>query len=313
MSSTGAWHQKRERGSIWGMRFVAWLYRRVGKGIARLLLYPIVGYFYATDRRARAASLHYLERLYSTEEGRRALGGPPGRREVFRHLMEFAVATLDRIGFWLGRQEDFDLEIVGYHHLERITRERCGAVIVGAHLGSFEVMRLVGDLRSALSINVFMYTRHAERINRIFAELDAEGERRVRVVPIRPGAFAHAMEARHCIERGEVVAVLADRLPPHEADRSTPVEFLGAKARLPQGPWHLAALLGCPVLLMLGLRTGNRRYRVHVESLAESLAVPRARRHAAVAETAQAYADRLAHYCALAPYQWFNFYEFWSE
>lgn len=312
MSREPGWHRREERGSLWAMRLTAWLYRYVGKGLARALLFPIVGYFYLTDRRARDASRAYLERVHATEQGRRALGAPPGRLAVFRHMMEFGVVTLDRLGFWLGRLSDFQIECDGLDFLDGIAQRGRGALVVGAHFGSFEAMRLLADVRSAIPVNVFMYTRHAERINRIFAELDQLGPARVRAVPVSPGSFSHAVEAKACIERGEVVAVLADRLPPNETDRAFSVDFLGARARLPQGPWHLAALLDCPVLMMIGIREGPRRYHVHVEQLAETLKVPRSRRAETLERHVQAFADRLAHYCTLAPHQWFNFYDFWS-
>jgi predicted LPLAT superfamily acyltransferase len=121
------------------------------------------------------------------------------------------------------------------------------------------------------------------------------------------------VEARECIERGEVIAVLADRVPPGESSRVSPVEFLGATAALPHGPMRLAALLGCPVLLMTGLRTASGGYEVHVERFADPVLLPRARRNEALSEYCQDYADRLARYCVRAPYQWFNFYDFWGE
>lgn len=312
MSAGADWHQKAERGSLLGMRLTAWLYRYAGRGLARLLLFPIVGYFYLTDRRARAASLDYLERLYATAEGRRALARPPGQLLVFRHLLEFGIATLDRVGFLLAREGDFELSVEGRELLAEVVRNGRGALVIGAHLGSFEAMRLAADLRSPLAVNVLMYTRHAERINRLFEELDQGRPGRVRIVPVTPG-FAHAIHARACIARGEIVAVLADRMPPHGGDRSIPVKFLGGDVRLPMGPWHLAALLGCPVLSMVGLRVGPRRYRIHVEQVADSLAVPRARRAEALAEHAQAFAERLEGYCKAAPLQWFNFYEYFRK
>ena len=110
-----------------------------------------------------------------------------------------------------------------------------------------------------------------------------------------------------------MIAVLADRVPPGESRRVSPVEFLGATAALPQGPMRLAALLGCPVLMMTGLRTAAGGYEVHVERFADRVLLPRARRNEALREYCQDYADRLAGYCARAPYQWFNLYDFWSE
>ena len=76
---------------------------------------------------------------------------------------------------------------------------------------------------------------------------------------------------------------------------------------------RLAALLGCPVLLMTGLRIASGAYEIHVERLADRIELPRERRGEALDEFCQAYADRLASYCIRAPYQWFNFYDFWDQ
>ncbi len=135
----------------------------------------------------------------------------------------------------------------------------------------------------------------------------------VRVIPVKPGSAQHVLDARACIERGEVVAILADRVPPSERGRTTRVKFLGESAPLPAGPILFAALLRCPVLFMAGLRTGKKRYEVHVEAFADPVEVERSRRREATSEYCQVYADLLASYCVRAPYQWFNFYEFWSQ
>jgi predicted LPLAT superfamily acyltransferase len=116
-----------------------------------------------------------------------------------------------------------------------------------------------------------------------------------------------------CIARGEVVGILADRVQPHEGNRLCHVEFLGGRAALPQGPFALAAVLGCPVLLMIGLRKGIRHYEIRVVRLADRLELPRRQREEALAQLAQRYADWLAAGCVREPYQWFNFYDFWSE
>jgi predicted LPLAT superfamily acyltransferase len=39
----------------------------------------------------------------------------------------------------------------------------------------------------------------------------------------------------------------------------------------------------------------------------------RSKRDAVIRECAARYAQRLEHYCRLAPYNWFNFYDFWND
>jgi predicted LPLAT superfamily acyltransferase len=314
--SDGGWFAQAERGSTFGIRIAVWFYRRLGRRVATLLLYPIVGYFFLTAAPVRRASRRYLERLYASPGGAQALGGAPGARHVFHHFLEFGVTILDRVGFWLGKDSDFDFRVRGREQLDRIVEEKCGALILGSHLGSFDAMRLLAATQSPLRVHLLMFTRHAPRINQVLRALRGEssgGKLQVRVIPIDPGSFRHVVEARECIERGEVIAVLADRVPPGESSRVSPVEFLGATAALPHGPMRLAALLGCPVLLMTGLRTASGGYEIHVERFADRVLLPRARRNEALSEYCQDYADRLAGYCVRAPYQWFNFYDFWGE
>jgi predicted LPLAT superfamily acyltransferase len=296
------------------MRITAWLYRRIGRRIARIALYPIVGYFYISDSLRRRESLSYLRQLHSTPEGAEALGAEPGPRQVFRHFLEFGITILDRVGFWMGRAEDFALDVHGMEHLDKIHADKRGGLLLGCHLGSFDAMRLAPVTHPPVSVSVLMYTQHATRINELFQMLGggSEDQVRVRVIQVEPGSISHALELKACVDRGELVAILADRLHPAERERATSVDFLGRPALLPQGPMRLAALLGCPVLLMVGPRVGDGRYEIHVEPFAERVEIPRERRAEALQEYTQAYADRVAHYCTRTPYQWFNFYDFWA-
>lgn len=316
MSAPAAWYTERERGSTLGMRITVWLYRWLGHRVAQLLVFAIVAYFFATDSAARSASRRYLARLYATPGGRAALGGPPSAWQVFRHFMAFGLSILDRIGFWLGDPARFTVAVHGMEHLDRVARDGSGALVLGSHLGSFDAMRLLAERRSPLRVNVLTYTRHASRINGILRRLDgagAGGREGVRVIPVQQSGFQHVVEAKACLERGEVVAILADRVPPGETRSVAGVSFLGGAARLPEGPFRLAALLRCPVLLMSGLRSGERRYDVRVEPFADRIELPRRGRRAATAAFCQRFADWLGAGCLCAPYQWFNFYEFFLD
>ncbi|NRA09315.1 MAG: hypothetical protein HRU02_14255 [Myxococcales bacterium] len=310
MNADGRWFELRERGSLLGMRIITWVYRRMGRPIARLLLYPIVGYFYLSNHRARRASLDYLKRLHAAG---RLPGALPGQVQVFRHLLAFGNSILDRVGFWLGRREDFELDVHGMELLDAVAGEGRGALVLGAHLGSFDAMRLVASLRSPIRIHVLMHTANAPHINTVLGQLEAEADDlKVGVLPMEPGRIEHVLKIRSRVQKGDVVALLADRSHPNEAERSTPVDFLGAPAPLPQGPMLLAAALRCPVLFMVGIRTGSRHYEIHVEKFADPVTLPRQQRPEAVQRYCQSYADRLARYCEKAPHQWFNFYDFWS-
>jgi predicted LPLAT superfamily acyltransferase len=294
------------------MRIVAFCYRWVGWRVAHLFVYPIVTYFFLTDRSGRRSSLDYLRRVHKA--GATGFEREPDWRDVFRHYMVFGTTILDRIGFWLARREDFEFSIKGVEALEWVVEEGRGAVVLGSHLGSFDAMRLVGLMTSPITIKVLMYTQHAVRINEVFRQMGeiSGGDSTVGVISVEPGSLSHIFEVKKAIARGEAVAILADRHHPNERGRGVGVDFLGDRASLPQGPLLLAAALGCPVLVMAGLRVGNRKYEIHVERFADPLVIPRQDRPVQLQYHAQHYADWLAKLCVQAPLQWFNFYDFWE-
>jgi predicted LPLAT superfamily acyltransferase len=71
--------------------------------------------------------------------------------------------------------------------------------------------------------------------------------------------------------------------------------------------------MGCPVILIFGLYRGGNRYDVHFERLAERITLEPRERQRAIERWVQRYAERLEYYARSAPYNWFNFYDFWAS
>jgi len=295
------------------MHLVAWLYRVVGHHLAAPLVHPIVAYFFLTDGAGRRASRAYLERLFATPGGARRLGRAPRLSDSFRHYLEFGRTVMERMGIWLGRGDGFSVEVEGWENLENLIRDGRGGLILGAHVGSFDAMRLLARKSSPRTVKILMHTAHAAQIGEIFRRLgEISGTpSEMGVIPVRAGSFEHVLEVKQCIARGEVVAILADRMHPLERGGRVPVTFLDHTAYLPESPMRLAAVLGCPVVLMAGLRVAPRRYVVVVEPLAERLVLPRGSA-VELRRACQRYADWLARLCERAPLQWFNFFDFWA-
>ncbi len=304
------WSQIAERGSLLGLRFSVWCYRAFGRSVTTVLAHAIVAYFFLTDRAGRRASLAYLRRVHETPEGRAALGRPPDLWQSFLHYRSFALSIVDRVAIWFGHGHEFHYETHGVDRFDRLAEQGRGAIVVGAHLGNFDALRLLA-VRARMAVNVLMFTEHARRINAILRELSPEAE--ARVIRVTPGSVQAVFEVRRCIERGEIVAILGDRVEPTDLGRTGRVRLLGGSVLLPQAPVLLAHLLGCPLMLMIALRRGPGRYEVFAEELAERVRLPRRERAAGVAELLAAYAARLEHHCLRDPFQWFNFFDYWGE
>jgi len=151
-------------------------------------------------------------------------------------------------------------------------------------------------------------TRSAERVGRIIKELAPDSN--ISVIAVDIDGLSTALRIREAIQRGELVGILADRFSSDE-HRNIAVDFLGAPALFPTGPYLIAHTLKCPVYQVFGLFTAPNRYDIHCERFAETVHLDREQREASLRAYAQSYADRLARFARSKPYNWFNFYDFW--
>ncbi len=301
------WARLGERGSLLGLRITAACYRILGEGAARLLLVPVVAYFFLTGGEARRASQAYLARIRARGGD---VGGEPGWRHSFRHMLAFAVSGLDKLAAWMGRIDHRRVSFPQRGDFEDLVASGKGAVIIGSHLGNLEMSRALANHGRLAAVNAVVYTEHAQRFNAMLARADsAFAANLIHVGRLGPET---AIMLREKVDRGELLVIVGDRTPPADRGRTSRVEFLGAPASFAQGPFILASLLECPVYLFFCLREAEG-YRLYFERFAERIVLPRKEREARLQEHLQRYAQRLEAYCLKAPYQWFNFFDFWRD
>ncbi|MGH8457480.1 MAG: lipid A biosynthesis acyltransferase [Stenotrophobium sp.] len=294
------WDQQKERSNPLMLRLLLWIALALGRGVARLLLFPIVGYFLLSGGAAKKTSRDYL---------RRVLGREPRRMDVARHFHAFASVALDRFFLLGGHAQDFQVAIHRPQEVYDISMQNRGCLLLLAHLGGFEIFRVVATEQRRLPLRILMDLDHNRMFMNILRRLNPDMLSRVIDASQRGPALVLAL--KQALDEGAMVGMMADRALADE--RAVTVDFLGGKARLPASPWIFTGALGVPVILAVGLYRGGNRYDVHFELLAEKIALPRASREQALQDCAQRYADRLAHYARLAPYNWFNFYDYWQS
>jgi predicted LPLAT superfamily acyltransferase len=297
MTAIPLWRTQRERGSRVLMQLIATLTLRVGRSVGRLLLYPICAYFLVFSRRARRASGDYLGRVY---------GRTPTWSERFRHYHCFARQILDRAHLLAKGLDGFDYAVEGVEILESAVAKRRGVFLLGAHLGSFEMMRVLAHVHSPVRLRVLMHEANAEKLTSVFASLNSDLPRQV----IALGRPETMLEVRDALRAGDVVSLLADRAL--SGDRVRICEFLGAPAPFAEGPFVLAGTLGVPVLLFSALQIEGDRYRIRIEPFADRIDISRGARDVELARACTRYANWLEERCREAPYNWFNFYDFWD-
>ena len=302
------WRGRRERGSSGAIRLIVWLALHAGRGLCRVLLVPICAYFFVTAPQTRRASRQFLGR---------ALGRAATWRDTIRHLFMFSTTLLDRIYLFHGRQHELAIEVTNEAAFWNALAAGRGCLLLGSHLGSFEMLAIVGSVEKKLPINMVMHVDDSAHLDSLI-----RGEQSMlpwKVIPLgQPGSM---LQVKECLERGEVVGILADRVYAAEATQN--LEFLGCPARFSLSPFRLARITGVPVVTVFGLFRGGRCYEIVFESLAGRVDDMRAEDCSTSAPAISAnavslggclaaYVSSLERHARQCPYNWFNFYNYWS-
>lgn len=296
---THAWLERPEGGTAHSLRLIRTFALLCGRPLARVVLYPITLYYLIRRGPERRASMAYLARV---------LHRKPSLWNVAKHIFWFASVILDRVFLLSERFKRFDIKIVGLQELRTQLSMDRGVLVFGSHLGSFDALRVLTQLRQDVQFRAVIDIEQNPALSAVLNALNPQLASSI--INARRDGTTTALAIKEALDQKCVVTMLADRA--RHGNPIVTVDFLGAPAPFPASPWLLAAALKVPVVMCFGLYFGGNRYELHFESFAEVVSIGRANREAALRAVVQRFADRVAHYAHLAPYNWFNFYDFWQ-
>lgn len=292
------WADQKERSNPFTLRLICYIALNISRGFARLLLWPITLYFFISSPLVRFSSRQYLMRV-------------PGYQgkvwEVIRHIHHFSATVLDRVYFLTNQFDRYRIKIHNEKSLDEALSLEKGAILLGAHVGSFEVLRCLALRRKQLPLKVLMYHDHNAMITRILDELNPE----VAASVINLSDPAALLQMKESLEEGCLIGMLGDRLL--EGEKKVSCTFLGDKIYLPAGPFSLAEMLNVPVIGVLGIYTGGNQYEIHHSLLYDGQKVVGESRGETVARLTQKYINNIESIVKRFPYNWFNFYDYWGD
>lgn len=294
--SDADWLHRPERSNMLMLRIMSWISLRCGRPAGRIVLHLIAAYFLLFSPASRAASRDYLMRV---------LKRSATLHEVYRHFFWFASAIHDRVYLINERFDLFDIRVHGEDLMKEMLAEGQGVLLIGAHMGSFEVIRALGRHHAGLRVAMAMYEENARKLNRMLNAINPAA----RLDVIGLGHIDSMLQINRHLSEGGLVGMLADR--GLGGDAAKPVTMLGNTAYLPLGPFRMAAILRRPVVFMVGLYLGENRYEIHFEKLADFSGCSRGEREARIMQAMERYAQLLEAHCRQSPWNWFNFFDFW--
>jgi len=292
------WRDYRERGTIFWLHVITWIALNIGRPVASLLLYPITLYFYVSGRITRRASNHFLGIVF----GRR-----PRWYETFFHHKVFASTILDRLFLLKGETDIYDITTFNSDQVLQKLDANQGCILLGSHLGSFEMLRVLGVGLNNTRLKILMSEDHNRNITQFLNKFNPG----IAGTVVSGNTFDVLLRLKENLDTGSLVAIMGDRVQGNE--RWIDCDFMGRAAKFPITAATLALMTGAPLFLIIGLYQGGNHYDIHLEKLYDGGVVGRATRQKEAERLTCLYAGLLEKYARAAPYNWFNFYDFWNH
>ncbi len=306
------WASLQEAGTFAGLRFLFFLNKYFGRKIYSLVIYPVALYFVIFKRVSRQASQKFL--LLHWQKNPEFWKRKPNYWSSVLHFKQFAEAILDKGLAWSAEiaEEDFIIDDISV--IETLMQDERGQLIIGTHFGNLEYCRGFMQRYKNKVINILVYDKHSANFVQIMQKVNPDS--RINVFQVDEFDVATILLLKQKIDGGEWVFIAGDRIPLAGLEHTVEVNFLNNKAPLPIGPYLLAKALACPVKLMFGYRhpqLEEGKVYFEVVPFADKLVFTRKDRQEKIQAYAQQFVSSLEKHCLQAPYQWFNFYDFWES
>ncbi len=298
-SHSGHWSGTGQmRGGRWGVWFFVTALRVLGLRLTYALAVPPAIYFSFASPDV-AATMDFHRRMFGPQ--------PWWKRRwlVFKHFFSFGRALIDRSAITAGETKYFSFTFDGEEHVRAALKEGKGVLLLAAHLGNWEAAgQMIGRL--GVPVNITGFDKESPAVR---ALLNSSPEQKFKLIPLT-GQPTDAIELVAALRRGEIVAMLGDRL---YGGPSARVPFLGGHASFPVGPYVMAASAGAPLIQVFSLREPRGHYHFFGFPALPPVRPPRHERDAHLRECATQFADRLGTLVQRDPLQWYNFFPFWDE
>ncbi|NOQ65369.1 MAG: lipid A biosynthesis acyltransferase [Methyloprofundus sp.] len=295
------WQDSKEFSTPLALKTIRWIALHLGRPVARSFLYPITAYYFIFAKSQRHASHEYLSRVFKR---------PATHLETIKHIHAFASTILDRVYLLTGKFDTLDITFPEVNIPRTFSQHGKGCLLLGSHIGSFEVLRSYAVSNYPLPIKILMYEEQAPMMVKMLNALNSDVADTLISLNGSPSGL---LKVKDAVDAGATVGLLGDRLLGKNLDKTVKCTLLGKTATLPTAPILMAAALKVPVVVFFGLYLGGNRYKIHFDLLDEEIILNRKTRQEDIQAYVQQYADLLEKQIIAHPYNWFNFYDYWQE
>jgi predicted LPLAT superfamily acyltransferase len=288
--------QGKTHGGLLGHQIFVFILRYLGLSPAYFLLYFVSFYYFVFSRKSNRFIYSYFTDIhhYSPFKGRMA---------VYRNYFIFGQILIDKVAIHSGLENKFTFDLDEEKNLAAMDY---GGFMISAHIGNWEMSGKKSD-RINKTMNLVMLDAEHQRIKHYLESVMKD--RNVRIIPLKDD-LSHLISIRQALENSELIAIHGDRFM--EGAKFITANFMGRKAKFPEGPFYLALRMNAPICFAFAMKEGRKHYHFYATP-PKKYDIPDGKRIKSedLIPVLQDYIAALEIILKKYPEQWFNYYDFW--
>ncbi len=223
---------------------------------------------------------------------------------IYWNYFTFGKTILDKTALLSGIFTDFSYN---FENEDYIRNMKDGGILISAHVGNWEI---AGQLlnRIETKFNILMFDAEHQKLKQFFDT--TLKEKNFNIIVIKDD-LSHVFEINRALKAKELLCMHGDRFI--SAEDALEVDFMGAKALFPKGPFYLACRYNVPVSFVFAMKESARHY--HFSATQPKVYYSESSRLEIKSNIEKAMKDYIIELEKIVreyPLQWFNYYKFWN-
>jgi len=281
------------RGNLLGYKIFVFSVRKIGLNFSYFLLIFVALYYFLFAWKSNKTTYYYFRKRLEFSAFKSVIG-------LYKSYYVFGQTLIDRILISSGKRDRFTYEFDGIENIKEAYKNQEGAIMISAHIGNFEVSEyFFEDIGENFVTNIVTTDLERQKIKEYIEKLSIKSNMKYLLIK---EDMSHIFTFKNALDNNEFICMTGDRYM--EKAKFIEKEFLGEKAKFPRGPFLLSSRFKVPVLFVYVLKDSATHYHLYARK-----AEFKARDEEGLLENYLEITEKLVR---KYPYQWFNYFDFWS-
>ena len=229
--------------------------------------------------------------------------------QLHKHFCAFGFSLVDKFTLLATKKPSFKYTCINEDMIQNILdTKRKGAILLSAHIGSWEIAGNLLTNRNRTPINAIILDNEVDELKEVYKE--ALENREFNIIKVSANGLDLMLPVKKALENNEIICMAGDRVL---GDGSEKVSFFNKSANFPAGPFLIAAITKAPIIPVFIVKDRFNHYTFKAFDPIFFDDVTRANRKQMIKDGMNKFISNIEEVVKKHPYQWFNFYDVWAK